>query len=150
MRSKLRLVLTILLAAGTVAAASPDFAQLPSSARLIYDVSVYGAEVGNLITEISRTGNTYHVVSETRAEGLAAILLGGSLHEDCDFSVSDSMEIKPQHYRIEKNGRDAYSHTADFLWDEMKVKYEDGSVLSIPDRPEGVSLDSHPGWGAHA
>ncbi|MGA8259153.1 MAG: DUF3108 domain-containing protein [Arenicellales bacterium] len=132
MKSKLRLLLTIVLAAGASAAASPDLAQLPKSAKLVYDVSVYGAEVGNLITEISRTGDIYHVESETRAEGLAAILLGGSLHEDCDFSVSDSMEIKPRRYRIEKEGRDAYSHTADFLWDKMKVKYEDGSVLSIP------------------
>lgn len=126
------MILTILLSAAASAAAGPDFAQVPVSAKLTYDVRLFGTDLGNLITQINKTGDIYHVRSETRAEGLAAILLGGSLHEECDFSVSNSMKIKPEHYRIEKEGRDGYSHSADFLWSKMKVKYKDGNVLNIP------------------
>ena len=132
MKSKVRLALTILFATGVALAARPDLAQLPDSAKLTYDVSLYDTELGFLVIRISRRGDMYHVRSDTRAEGLAAILLGGSLHEECDFSVSDSMEIKPQRYSIEKEGRDAYTHSADFLWNKMKVRYEDGNILDIP------------------
>jgi hypothetical protein len=132
MKFKVRLALTILLATGAALAARPDLAQLPDSAKLTYDVRLYDTELGFLVVSISRQGDMYHVRSDTRAEGLAAILLGGSLHEECDFSVSDSMEIKPRRYSIEKDGRDAYTHSADFLWNEMKVRYKDGNVLDIP------------------
>ena len=132
MKRLVRILLVVLLAIGSATVARPDYAQLPVSAKLIYQVRLFGTDLGNLITRINRTGNVYHVDSQTRAEGLAAVLLGGSLREDCDFSVSDSMEIVPRHYHIEKDGRDGYSHSADFLWRQMKVRYKDGNVLKIP------------------
>lgn len=132
MKSRVRLFLSVLLTVGAALAAPPDLARLPNSAKLTYDVSLYNTELGFLITTIDRRGNMYHVRSDTRAEGLAAILLGGSLHEECDFSVSGSLEVKPQRYTIEKDGRDSYTHSAHFLWAKMKVRYQDGNVLDIP------------------
>jgi hypothetical protein len=131
--SYLVLLCTLLIGAGTgtAAPAKPETV-LPESARLVYNVRLYETELGNLVTELSRKGDAYQVQSETRAEGLAAILLGGSLREECEFVVSDSMEIQPRHYRIEKEGRGAYTHTAEFLWNENKVRYENGRSLDIP------------------
>lgn len=133
MKVKIHLILLCALCLGTTAAARPQTAPLlPESAKLTYNVRLYETELGSLVTELTRNGETYQVQSETHAEGLAAILLGGSLREECEFAVSDSLEIQPRRYRIEKEGRDAYSHAAEFLWNENKVNYDDGKSLDIP------------------
>lgn len=137
---KLRLCLIVLLSAGTAMAARPDPSRLPDSAKLIYAVSLYETDLGNLVTELTKNGDEYKVQTVTRAQGLAAILLGGSLHEECEFSVSDSLEVKPRHYAIEKDGRGSYTHSAEFLWSKMMVRYEDGKTLSIP--PAGYVIDN--------
>lgn len=141
MKSISHLILPILLgimAIATAPAVSPQ--SLPESVKLTYDVNYYDTGLGNLVTELTRNGDTYEVQAETRAEGLASILLGGTLRETCEFSVSDSMEIKPLHYTIEKEGSDAYIHSADFLWKDMKVAYKDGKSLGIP--PAGYVIDN--------
>lgn len=133
MKSTCRLILPLLLAVSTIAAAPAVVPQsLPDSVKLIYDVNYYDTGLGNLVTELNRNGDTYEVRAETRAEGLASILLGGTLREECEFSVSDSMEIRPLHYTIEKEGSDPYTHSADFLWKDMQVAYKDGKSLDIP------------------
>jgi len=129
-----------LLAAALLTAPAAWAEPLPGSARLTYKVKYYDTELGNLVTQIERNGETYEVSSETRAEGLASILLGGTMREECEFSVSDSMEIRPQRYRIEKEGRGAYSHSAEFMWDEWKVRYDSGDDLDIP--LEGYVIDN--------
>lgn len=132
MKAKIHLLSIILLCTATATAARSDPPGLPDSAKLTYDVRLYETELGKLVTEITRNGDSYRVQADTRAEGLAAILLGGSLHEECAFSVSDSMEIKPQTYSIEKEGSGSYTHSAEFLWNTMKIRYEDGKTLDIP------------------
>lgn len=133
MKSTFHLFLPALLGIASIAAApSAPSELLPESAKLTYNVRLYETELGNLVTELNKNGDTYKVRAETRAEGLAAILLGGTLREECEFSVSDSLEVKPRHYAIEKEGSDAYSHTAEFRWEEMKVEYDDGKSMDIP------------------
>ncbi|MBS1269815.1 MAG: hypothetical protein MAG794_00767 [Gammaproteobacteria bacterium] len=141
MKLKALFLFLILLGVGTVMPARPDFAQvLPETVKLVYDVRLYGTELGNLITELTKNGETYQVRSETRAEGLAAVLLGGTLWEECEFTVSEDLEIQPRRYRIEKEGRNAYSHSAEFLWNEKKVRYDNGNLLDIP--PTGYLIDN--------
>jgi len=133
MKSTFRLLVPILLGISAIAAAPTGSSQpLPETVKLTYEVRLYETELGNLVTELNREGDTYEVLAETRAEGLAAILLGGTLREKCRFSVSDSMEVRPRQYTIEKEGSDAYSHSAEFLWEQMKVKYVSGRSLDIP------------------
>lgn len=133
MKSTLQLILPMLLGLTTIAAAPAVSPQsLPDSVKLTYNVNYFDTGLGNLVTELSRNGDIYEVRAETRAEGLASILLGGTLREQCKFSVSDSMEVRPRHYTIEKEGSDPYTHSAEFLWEEMKVAYDDGKSLDIP------------------
>lgn len=133
MKPILRLIFPILLGISAIAAAPKGPSGfLPESVKLTYEVRLYETELGSLVTELNKNGNTYEVRAETRAEGLAAILLGGTLREECRFSVSDSLEVKPRHYTIEKEGSDPYSHSARFLWDDMKVEYDNGKALDIP------------------
>jgi hypothetical protein len=141
MKSITRLYLCVLLGAAAVTSVQPAVPEaLPDSIKLTYSVRLYETELGNLITELSKNGDTYHAKAETRAEGLAAILLGGTLREKCEFDLSDSLEVRPRQYRIEKDGRNAYSHTAEFLWPDMKVRYDDGRTLDIP--PAGYVIDN--------
>ncbi|MDZ7842460.1 MAG: DUF3108 domain-containing protein [Gammaproteobacteria bacterium] len=133
MKSMFHLFVSIL--AGMLAiAAAPAGASgfLPETVKLTYNVKLYETDLGNLVTTMQRNGDSYEVEAETRAEGLASILLGGILREECSFSVSESFEVKPRYYTIEKEGSDAYSHSAEFLWDDMKVAYEGGRSLDIP------------------
>lgn len=133
MKSIMHFCLCFMLAAGAVTSAQPAVSQaLPSQAKLTYSVRLYETELGNLVTELNRTGDTYSVKTETRAEGLAAILLGGTVREKCEFALADDLEIRPRQYKVEKVGRNAYSHSAEFLWPEMKVRYDDGKILEIP------------------
>lgn len=133
MKSKLPFLAPItLIAALSLPTPATTAELLPESIRLVYKVKLYETELGNLITELNRNGDTYKAEAETRAEGLAAILLGGTLREECEFSVSDSLEVKPVHYTIEKEGRDSYSYSADFNWGDMKVQYDNGKTMNIP------------------
>lgn len=138
MKSIISTLSVLLLLITGSAAASAQY--LPDSAKLTYNVRLYETDLGNLVSELNKSGDTYKVQSETRAEGLAAILLGGTLREECEFSVSDSLEVKPSHYMIEKEGRDPYSHSAEFNWNDMKVQYDSGKTVGIP--PAGYVIDN--------
>lgn len=137
---KLGSLLLALILAGAALPASAAQPPLPTGIKLTYNVRLYETNLGNLVTTLNSSGNTYLAQAETRAEGLASILLGGLLREECEFSVSENREIKPWRYKIEKEGRDPYAHSADFLWSEMKVRYDSGKSLNIP--PAGYVIDN--------
>ncbi len=80
---------------------------LPESVELIYKVSLGAAELGNLSSKLERRGDHYEVTAETRAEGMASILLGGTVREICRFSI-DRNVVTPDSYRIIREGRDAF------------------------------------------
>jgi len=141
MKQNAILVSLYLVAAGALAVASPGAAQaLPDSLKLTYDVKLYDTELGNLVTRLTRSDDTYKVESETRAEGLASILLGGTLREECEFTLSESLELKPRLYSIEKEGRDAYTRSAEYFWQDNEVRYESGRSVHIP--LEGYVIDN--------
>ena len=133
MKTGIGFLMVIGFGLGLAASAQPAASDaLPESAKLTYSVRLYETELGNLVTELNKDGDAYRAKAETRAEGLAAVLLGGTLREECEFGVSDDFEIRPQIYKIEKEGRDAYTHSAEFEWADMKVRYDNGKSLDIP------------------
>lgn len=105
---------------------------LPTNLELVYEVSFGVAELGSLSSTLKKQTNHYEVTSETRAEGMASILLGGTVREMCQFSI-DNNAIKPAHYRIVREGRDAFDYSVSFNWDERRVKFSDGSDVVISD-----------------
>lgn len=141
MNRKAIVVSLILLGSAALLAVRAGAAQvLPESVQLTYNVKLYDTELGNLVTQLTRDGNTYKVESETRAEGLASILLGGTLREQCEFALSDSLELKPRLYSIEKEGSDAYKHSAEYFWEDNEVRYASGRSVHIP--LEGYVIDN--------
>lgn len=125
--------LLLLLLTGTSLGWSRSSADtLPTTLELVYEVSFGVAELGSLSSKLKKQTNHYEVTSETRAEGMASILLGGTVREMCKFSVDDNA-IKPAHYRIIREGRDAFDYSVSFNWDERRVLFSDGTDIVISD-----------------
>lgn len=123
MRSSLLLLscLAFVSACGTPARA----ATLPESVELVYEVSFGIAELGSLISTLTKKSDHYEVTAETRAEGLASILLGGVVRETCSFKVDDNA-VMPEHYQIVREGREGFEHSASFDWDHRRVMFNSG------------------------
>lgn len=103
---------------------------LPETLELIYEVSFGVAELGSLRTQLKKQEAHYEVVSETRAEGMASILLGGRVREMCQFLIANNA-VKPVNYRIIREGKDAFDYSVSFDWDNRRVSFNDGSDVVI-------------------
>ena len=112
---------------------------LPDSLELIYEVSLGVAELGSLSSKLTKKQEDfYEVTAETRAEGMASILLGGTVRETCSFTVNENAVV-PNSYRIVREGRDAFDRSAEFIWDERSVQLSNGEKVVIP---EGYIVDN--------
>lgn len=105
---------------------------LPDSLELVYEVTFGVAELGSLSSRLTKNSDHYEVTAETRAEGLASILLGGTVRETCRFKVSDNA-VTPEHYQIVRKGRDAFDRSVTFNWDERKVIFDSGTNVVVAD-----------------
>ena len=105
---------------------------LPESVELIYKVSLGAAELGSLSSKLEKRGDHYEVSAETRAEGMASILLGGTVREICQFSI-DRNVVTPDSYRIIREGRDAFDRSASFDWEGRRVLFSNGMSVVISD-----------------
>jgi len=105
---------------------------LPDSVELIYEVNLGVAELGSLSSKLEHHGNYYEVSAETRAEGMASILLGGTVRELCRFSIDQNILI-PDSYRIIREGRDAFDRSVSFDWAGRRVLFSNGENTVIPD-----------------
>ena len=115
-----------LISASSMAQSIPDIA-------LNYTIKVGGAKLGTLAAKLSYDGTTYQSTSETKAEGLASILLGGDLFESCTFTF-DGQKVISDSYSSSKQGRGAYQNETNFDWENKKISFgpEDPSVFDIP------------------
>lgn len=103
---------------------------LPETLELIYKVSFGVAELGSVHTQLKKLETHYEVVSETRAEGMASILLGGTVREMCRFSIVENA-IKPVNYRITREGKEAFDYSVSFDWEERRVLFNDGNNIVV-------------------
>lgn len=107
-------------------------ASLPDSLGLVYEVSLGVAELGSLKAELTRQADHYQVTAETYAEGMASILLGGTVREICRFNVENGI-VTPRHYRIIREGKDAFDRSVSFDWDQRRVMFSSGIDMVISD-----------------
>ena len=128
---KQTLYLTVLIFV-TIHGSKATAVNLPDSLDLEYEVSLGVAELGSLKAKLSRQADHYEVTAETYAEGMASILLGGTVREICQFTVKDGVVI-PRHYRIIREGKDAFDRSVTFNWNERKVTFSSGADTVIYD-----------------
>lgn len=119
---------------------------LPSSVTLRYSLSVGGAHLGRLVANFQVTDEGFQGRSETRAEGMASILLGGDLSETCGFEA-DGNRVISRSYVSSKKGRGAYEYATEFDWEARKIHFDNDVTL---DMPEGYVVDNCNLWFAAA
>ena len=118
----------------------------PSSVTLRYSLSVGGAHLGRLVANFQVTDEGIQGRSETRAEGMASILLGGDLSETCGFEA-DGNRVISRSYVSSKKGRGAYEYATEFDWEARKIHFDNDVTL---DMPEGYVVDNCNLWFAAA
>ena len=121
--------------------ASPAFGVDLKPITISYEISFvsdkYGnATLGNLITTLSKDQQGYSVISATKAQGLAAILLGSDIQETCRFTVENE-RIIPQFYAGTRNKPSDFKVSYD--WSKRKINFNDGDSL---DMPQGYVIDT--------
>jgi uncharacterized protein YceK len=97
----------------------------------------YGsATLGRVQTILKKTPTGYSVESATETEGLAAILMGENIQENCDFGVNNNRVVS-QHYAGGQTQPGDY--TVSYSWSDRKINFSSGESL---DMPQGYILDS--------
>lgn len=112
---------------------------LPSTLDLQYTVRLGSTKLGTLITSLRKIEEGYEVQSETRAEGLAALLVGGSLYERCRFDVTED-GLKPLTYGVVSETRRAYKRDVSFDWSTRSISFSSGESVPMPD--SGFLIDN--------
>lgn len=116
-----------------------SIAQLPANLILSYTLKLGGAKLGTVVKQLSLEGDTYQSTSETRAEGLASILLGGDLLESCSF-VFDDLKVVSHDYSSSKTGRGAYQNDTHFDWENRTLSFGPEEEITL-DMPAGYIVD---------
>lgn len=110
---------------------SANAGALPDELTVIYRVELGTSRLGRLVTTLRKSKNDYEVEAVTHAEGMAAILLGGTVRETCRFETNEG-GIKPNKYLRIKEGFGATTNHTEFDWRQGTIKFADGSGEPIP------------------
>ena len=127
-------ITTILLICST-----SSTAQLPANLVLSYTLHLGGAKMGTVVKQLSLEGEAYQSTSETRAEGLAAIILGGDHFESCSFDF-EGQKVIPLSYSSSKKGRGAFQNVTNFDWDNRELSFGPEEEITL-DMPAGYIVD---------
>ena len=61
---------------------------LPETMELVYEVKFGVMTLGSLSSKLTKQSTHYQVTKETHAKGMAAVFLGGTVREMCEFSIA--------------------------------------------------------------
>lgn len=131
-------LLALLIAMVWLSSAAAQELQPISIAYTINLVSdKYGnATLGKVETELSKTESGYTVLSATKAQGIAAILMGSNFKEACSFAVDNGRAIANAYAG---GRRDLTDYEVNYDWDARKITFNDGEAL---DMPQGYVVDN--------
>lgn len=98
----------------------------------------YGnARLGKVETQLSQSGeSSYQVASATKAQGIAAILLGNNYREACDFEIDNGRAVSKTYAG---GRRDLSDYQVEFDWQARKIMFDDGETMDIP---QGYVVDN--------
>lgn len=87
------------------------------------------ATVGQLQTTLTQNNGRYAANSTTKAQGLAAILIGSDLQESCEFTIDQGRALSHKYAGGSKESND---YQVSYDWEERKINFEDGESLDMP------------------
>lgn len=111
---------------------------LPETMELVYEVKFGVLTLGSLSSKLTKQSTHYQVTKETQAQGMAAVFLGGTVREMCEFSIDDNV-IKPAKYRIVREGKDTFDHSVSIDTEKRQVSFNNGTDVIIS---EGYIVDN--------
>jgi hypothetical protein len=100
----------------------------------------YGnATLGKIETVLSKVDGGYAVSSATKAQGIAAILLGSNYQEACNFSVEQGRAVSNDY---SGGRRDLSDYQVSYDWQRRKITFKDGENNKTLDMPQGYVVDN--------
>lgn len=141
-KARTRLIATILVLVGGSTLPLPSLAEIglqPVSIEYIVRLDhekLGNATLGRTETILTKGDSGYAVRTKTKAQGLAAIIIGSNEQQSCDFSIEDGRAISKNY----SGGRtDSNDYHVDFDWEQRKISFNSGDAL---DMPQGHVVDS--------
>lgn len=116
------LALGLLVLAGGSAAAT-GFNHVTATYSLKRD----GQSIGRVVERFERSGQTYRIVSEAKAEGIAALFVKGPLRMTSEGEI-ESSGLKPLKFERLRNGK---SVAAAFDWPAAQLSLSDNGSKSV-------------------
>src|SRR4051812_11630681 len=113
-RTSLRRALSIACACVFAAAAAVAFAA-PRSVRATYTASMNGITIGTLTEQFDSDGSTYRLLSETKPQGLAALVQRQSLRFTSNGSIARD-GLRPVQFEGRRSAGEPPQVSADFDW----------------------------------
>ncbi|NND81989.1 MAG: DUF3108 domain-containing protein [Gammaproteobacteria bacterium] len=131
--------ITLLIAFMTLPAALAAHPFKPVSIEYVVSLDsdkLGNATLGTTETVLKHTAAGYSVFSKTKAQGLAAIIIGSNEQQSCEFEVVDGRTISTEY----GGGRtDSGDYQVGFDYHERKIRFSGGDVL---DMPNGYVVDN--------
>lgn len=127
------LLILITLALGATSSSAQNETQALNSIALSYTINLVSSKFGNatvgqLHTSLTQDLGSYSAHSTTKAQGLAAILVGDQ-QMSCDFSVEQGRALS-RNYAGGSTEADEYQVSYD--WDARKIHFGDNESLDMP------------------
>lgn len=94
------------------------------------------ATLGKIESTLTKTDRGYAVMSVTKAQGMAAIIIGSNEQQNCEFEINDGRAVT-QSYGGGRIGKSDYQ--VNFDWPERKVTFNTGESI---DMPQGYVVDN--------
>ncbi len=127
---KARIPCAAALAALSLAAAVADAA--PRSVRATYNASMNGMPIGTLSEHYESDGNTYRIVSDTKPQGLAALIQRQPLRFTSSGQVARD-GLRPAQFDGRRSAGEAPQVTAEFDWPQKQLTLRhQGKIESFP------------------
>lgn len=104
---------------------------LPDELTVRYTLSHGKLKLGSVEKTLSRDGDSYTLVADTKANGVAQLFANGDLHEEAKFTLAKG-ELYPQQYSVVRDGGKGYEREVTFDWKRRILNYDDGRVESMP------------------
>lgn len=140
----MRIRLDILLVTLLVLASPAATADLPAPLDMTYRGKLGGLGVGTLEKHLRREADgSYQVYGETKAKGIAAILLRDTYDEESRFRVDGDM-IYPDNYRLGPRSEPDKQRVAEFDWNAKLVRLNNDR--QYPLEPGIQDAASFPFW----
>ncbi|MFT5571820.1 MAG: hypothetical protein ACI9FR_000741 [Cryomorphaceae bacterium] len=127
----------MLLTAALMASPSHAIDPVEISYTLSMVSSSFGnATLGRIDSTLTKTDSGYAVMSVTKAQGMAAIIIGSNEQQACEFEINDGRAV-PKSYGGGRIGKSDYD--VDFDWAERKISFASGESI---DMPKGYVVDN--------